>query len=318
MRTPAFGLAIALAAAADPIAAQTPAAGTRPASTTVSGDTGLWFVPTGEILPARKWSSSGYRVNAEYETGFTDVSNWPLTWAVGVRNRLELFGAQTVVNRIDRDVRPLALDTPGSGIVNEYPFASAGWTGSHIGDLWLGAKVGVTSQLRQASAAFALRAMAKIPVSGDTAASTGRPDVAVDAIVSREVNQRIELSAFAGFIARGDPAAFDLVNGVRWGGGAGLPTRKYLRVTTELYGEVYTNGTIVSRQGSSYPQKGPVNAAVGLTWLGRRGMFVGAGLTWNLRMRSRSEIGGFTDRTGDALGLQARIGFHPGVFGRRQ
>ena len=31
---------------------------TRPATTTFEGDTGLWFVPTGEVLPAKKWSFS--------------------------------------------------------------------------------------------------------------------------------------------------------------------------------------------------------------------------------------------------------------------
>src|SRR5262245_50009656 len=34
---------------------------TRPATTTFYGDTGLWFVPTAEVLPHGKWSASGYR-----------------------------------------------------------------------------------------------------------------------------------------------------------------------------------------------------------------------------------------------------------------
>ena len=55
-----------------------------PATTTISGDTGLWFVPTGEILPARNWSLSAYRVNFDYDQGFTDVSNWPVTFGFGV------------------------------------------------------------------------------------------------------------------------------------------------------------------------------------------------------------------------------------------
>lgn len=313
MRTLALALAIALGALADPVRAQTPAAGTRPSATTVSGDTGLWFVPTAEILPAREWSVSGYRVNVDFEPGFTDVSNWPITWAIGLRDRVEVFGAQTVVNRIDRDARPLVLDTPGGGVVNEYPLVFTGWTGNHIGDLWIGAKVNIASRLRQAPAALALRGMVKIPASRDTGASTGRADVAVDAIVSREFNERIELTGFAGFIARGDPAEFDLVNGVRWGFGAGLPTRAHLRLTTELHGEAYTRDTVAAKAGRGYPQKGPVNAAIGLTWLGRHGMFAGAGLNWNLRLQSRSEFGGFADRTGDALGLQARVGYHPGV-----
>ena len=52
---------------------------TRKATTTADGDTGLWFVPTGEILPAKRWSFSVYRVNFDYEEGFTDMSTWPVT-----------------------------------------------------------------------------------------------------------------------------------------------------------------------------------------------------------------------------------------------
>ena len=47
-------------------ATQEAPAETRPATTTVTGDTGLWFVPTGEVLPARRWSFSLYRVNFYY------------------------------------------------------------------------------------------------------------------------------------------------------------------------------------------------------------------------------------------------------------
>src|SRR3972149_2214902 len=116
-----LGCTVAIAIAAVPVLAQTPAgppaAGqatseTRPATTTVSGDTGLWFVPTGEILPARKWSLSAYRVNFDYDQGFTDVSRWPITFGVGARNRVEVFGALTAVTRIDRDIRPLFGPAP--------------------------------------------------------------------------------------------------------------------------------------------------------------------------------------------------------------
>ena len=57
---------------------------TRPATTTFMGDTGLWYVPTGEVLPRKKWSMSAYRVNFDDNQGFTDVSNWPLDLRVTV------------------------------------------------------------------------------------------------------------------------------------------------------------------------------------------------------------------------------------------
>src|SRR5688500_2422044 len=129
------------AAASSPALAQTPspqptapaitteAAETRPATTTTSGDTGLWFVPTGEVLPAKRWSLSAYRVNFDRDRGFTVVSDWPLTVGVGLGDRAELFGAFPLVRRIDRDVRPLFVPTDpiAGGVVNEHPFVRQGW-----------------------------------------------------------------------------------------------------------------------------------------------------------------------------------------------
>ena len=79
----------------------------RPATTTFLGDTGLWFVPTGEVLPHRLWSVSAYRVNYDRQQGFSDISLWPVTFAIGVRDRTEIFGSFRIVSRIDRDHRPI-------------------------------------------------------------------------------------------------------------------------------------------------------------------------------------------------------------------
>src|SRR3954449_10793706 len=84
---------------------------TRPATTTFMGDTGLWYVPTGEVLPRKRWSMSAYRVNFDDNQGFTDVSNWPLTFGYGVKDRAEIFGSWVLVNRIDRDIRPLFINS---------------------------------------------------------------------------------------------------------------------------------------------------------------------------------------------------------------
>ena len=315
-----------------PSAKQTMTSGdvvTRPATTTINGDTGLWFVPTGEILPAKKWSMSAYRVNFDRDQGFTDVSDWPLTFGVGVGDRAEIFGAWSLVRRIDRDVRPLFV--PGQpiagGVVNEHPFVRQGWSGdSQLGDLWLGAKVNLTSQWRQQPAAFALRGMIKVPTAKDTGVGvgTGKMDVALDAIVSKEVNERVEVSGYGGVILRGDPDGVDLSNGLRWGVGLGVPSRKSLRFTAELHGERYLSDSVtltspvVAEDGSLSPLtttlNSPVDAVVGLTWQGKNGVFAGAGISWNLHMDSRdSFFSTFENRTGDAAGWQFRLGYHPGV-----
>ena len=305
---------------------QTIPAETRPATTTTTGDTGLWFVPTGEVLPARTWSVSAQRVNFDYEQGLTDVSNFPVTFSAGVGDRAELFGAWTVVRRIDRDIRPLFFPTfggvPGGGVVNDYPFTLREWSGNQLGDLWVGAKFNVTSQHRQAPVALALRGLVKIPTADkDEGVGTGKADFALDGIVSSEIHGRVELSGFGGLIIRGDPDAFDLVNGVRWGAGLATPSRRSLRLTAELHGEIYLDDAVVPKTTilshplvpADSPQESPVTATLGLTWQGRSGVFAGAALNWNVRLDGRNEFGTFTDETGDSLGFQFRIGYHPGV-----
>lgn len=333
---------VAVASAQSPAAGQTPSTPsttaatppaeptgeTRPATTTFMGDTGLWFVPTGEILPARKWSVSAYRANYDYNQGFTDVSNWPLTFAFGLGNRAEVFGAWTVVRRIDRDVRPIFVPSQpdAGGVINDYPFVRQGWSDNQMGDLWVGTKVNLLSEGRQQPVAFALRGMVKLPVAKDDeeGVGTGKADFAVDAILSKELNQRVEVSGFGGVIFRGDPSDFGLSNGLRWGVGAGFPTRKHLRFTAELHGEkyfddsvTYTGTSLVGTDGSVPPAitplDSPVNATLGLTWLGKN-FFAGAAVGWNFNMNGRSDYGSsFGDVTGDSTAFQVRVGYHPGV-----
>ena len=88
-----------------------------------------------------------------------------------------------------------------AGVVNEHPFVRQGWSDNQLGDLWLGAKINLTSQWRQQPAAFA-RARDDQAADGE-----GRPTRAsararwisrFDAIVSKEVNQRVEVSGYGG------------------------------------------------------------------------------------------------------------------------
>ena len=55
---------------------QTVTTDTRPATTTFFGDTGLWFVPTGEVLPSGKWSASVYRRGTNWVEGYTNVADF--------------------------------------------------------------------------------------------------------------------------------------------------------------------------------------------------------------------------------------------------
>src|SRR5262249_43003306 len=147
---------------------------TRPATTTFYGDTGLWFVPTAEVLAHGKWSVSAYRRGTNYIQGFTNVGDLAGTLAVGIGDRAEIFGSFLFDTRIDRDLRPLFLtgDQAVGGITDRYPFDHSTWSGDNLGDLYLGAKVNLLSQYRQNAAALAIRGLVKVPTGDKTAGTT--------------------------------------------------------------------------------------------------------------------------------------------------
>src|SRR5262245_48846448 len=153
-------------------------ADTRPATNTFFGDTGVWFVPTAEILPHGKWSVSGYRRGTNFIQGFSNVGDFAGTFGVGIKDRLELFGSFLFDTRIDRDLRPLfTSDTKVGGIIDRYPFNNTTWTGDNVGDLYLGAKINVMSESRQRPAAAAVRVIVKAPTGDDEkGVSTGKAD----------------------------------------------------------------------------------------------------------------------------------------------
>jgi outer membrane protein OmpA-like peptidoglycan-associated protein len=298
-------------------------ADTRKATVSVGGDTGLWFLPTAEVLPNRKFSLSLYRANRDDGQGYTDVSHFPISVAFGLGNRAEIFGSWTAVTRIDRDSRPLFGTTEegsGAGLVNEHPFVRQQWSGNKRGDFRVGAKVNLLSQADGNPMAFAIRGAIKAPTGDeDSGASTGKMDFTIDAVASTDARVA-EFTATAGYIRRGDPDGFDLTDGIRWGVGAAFFNRTPFTLTAELHGEKYRSDVLtapanfVAEDGSVAPMisdvKSPVYAALGLTWQAPGGFFVGGGLNYSSAVKDRLVGGnGFRDK----LGIQARIGYHPGV-----
>src|SRR5262249_36746615 len=151
---------------------------TRPATTTFNGDTGLWYVPTAEVLPNGKWSVSAYRRGTNWIQGYTNVADFAGTFGYGIKDRVELFGSFLFDPRVDRDVRPIFVNDPSfGGIIDRYPRINQSWSGDNVGDLYVGAKFNLWSEARQNPAAIALRSMVKLPTGDkDVGVSTGKVD----------------------------------------------------------------------------------------------------------------------------------------------
>ena len=312
----------ALVLLAGPAAAQSDEAPTRRSSATFLGDTGLWFVPTAEILPHGKWSASAQRANFDRTAGISDIQHIVATFAYGVKDRVEIFGSFRALTRIDRDARPLFSGDPNiGGPTHEFPFANE-YFSNDVGDLLIGGKFNIVSEQSGAPAAFALRAMAKLPTGSDSAGtSTGKADGAFDAVVSKDLGAA-ELSGYGGFIVRGDPSEFDLPDSFRYGVGVGIPVGSAFTLFGEINGEALTSDEIRINQvlvGSDGSMSGmlsraqsPADAMVGLQWNAASGLYVGAGLNASLVHDDRMDAGR-PSKTGDRLGFLVRVGYHPGV-----
>jgi outer membrane protein OmpA-like peptidoglycan-associated protein len=302
---------------------------TRPATTTFFGDTGLWFVPTAEVLPAGKWSVSGYRRGTNYIQGYTNVADFAGTFGYGIKGRAEVFGSMLVDTRIDRDLRPLFVnDSTVGGVVGRNPLVRQGWTGDNVGDLFLGVKYNLWSEADQRPAAFAVRAMVKAPTGKkDDGVSTGKPDFHVDFIASKEEMGGVDVSAFAGYEYRGKPDGFSIpTSALNWGVGAAFPSRSPLRVTGELDGFVtgktatLSGASLVGADNSVPPAvsnlENLTRATVGLTYQMPKGFFLGGGISWNVPRKTRDPnltSSDDKDPLGDFVDWQVRIGYHPGV-----
>ena len=186
---------------------------TRPATTTFYGDTGLWYVPTAEILPHGKFSVSGYRRGTNWIQGYTNAGDFAGTFGFGIKDRAEVFGSFLFDTRIDRDVRPLFIvnNSQFGGIVDRYPRVNQYWTGDNVGDFYIGAKVNIWSEYHQKPAAMAVRGLVKLPTGKESVGvSTGKLDTILDFVISKEISKLVEASGYGGYEWHSQPDDFDI------------------------------------------------------------------------------------------------------------
>lgn len=288
----------------------------RPSTNTIVGDTGIWFVPTGETVPKGKWSGGAQLVNSDRSEGFSDITDIGGMFAFGVTDRIELFGT-LAYRRIDADLVPVARNAqPQDYLVNK------GWS-TGFSDVWAGAKFNITSQKENSSAyATALRVMAKLPTaSRDSGLGTGSMDFQFDLIGSREFAQKVELTAQAGFKVRGQPDGYNLTQGFKWGIGGSFPSRSRLRAVAEMYGEALVDQSQFftgSNPAPGMPREWDPDATRdlfgGFQYNAPSGLYFGAGVSYTASYAlHRHDFTTSEDSEFDRLGLQVRIGYYPGA-----
>ena len=297
---------------------------TRPSSTTFLGDTGLWFVPTAEILGDGSFSAAGHVSTFNREQGFTAIQSMAGTFAAGIKDRVEIFGSVGFLTRIDRDLRPIFQSTKPSigGIVPQFPFAASPFSGNKFGDVTIGMKTNILSERTQAPYALAARGWVKLPT-GDTSAGTtsGKVDGAVGLVISKSVSDA-EVSAYSDFVMRTDTSDISLPNSLNWGIGVGAPVHGGIRIFGEILGDLLATksvglttpltGSDGSFSGLTSTQRSPLDIVIGAQWQGPKGISVGGGVTWAARHASRWSVNQLIPNA-DRVGFIARLNYHPGV-----
>jgi outer membrane protein OmpA-like peptidoglycan-associated protein len=310
LRPLAIGLTLSFLCAVSALAQDS-----RPGGNTVFGDTGIWFVPTGETLPKGRWSGGSQLVNFDRSEGFSDITDIGGMFAFGATDRIEVFGTFGM-RRIDADLVPVAQNgQPQDYLINK------GWS-TGLGDAWVGAKFNITSQAASNGYATGVRVMAKLPTaSDDDGLGTGKFDFQFDLIGSREFAEKVEVSAAAGIKMRGQPDGYNLTPGFIWGIAGAFPSRSQFRVIGEMKGEALFDQSQTftgTNPAPGMPREWDPDATRdlfgGFQFNANSGFYFGAGVTYTASyFLHRRDYATSEDSDFDRLGLQVRLGYYPGA-----
>lgn len=267
----------------------------HPATPTYEGTTGLFHMPTAYTLPKGRFSFSLFRDNLDRDPKDEDISIHGVSLGIGLSSRFEIYGNFGLQNRLDAD----ALFQPG--FVNDYPFVSTPWE-TGVGDLKLGAKFGFLNDYMGDPLGLAVRGFVKIPTADENKGlGTGKVSWGGDLIVSKSIDEKLDIHGSLGFVQNGDPDGVDIGNAVRWAVGLNLPACTWFQIQAELMKTTYTGD-------DDFEQTNPLDLVVGpVLWI-RPGIFIRPALSWNLNFDDRGLNSGSKSWTGRHIS----IGFHPG------
>ena len=274
----------------------------HPATPAYEGETGLFHMATAYTLPKGKFSFSLFRDNLDRDPKDIDISIHGVSLAVGLTNRLELHGNFGLQNRIDADALFQA------GYFNDYPFVSTPWeTGA--GDLKLGLKFKALDDYMGDPLGLAIRGFVKIPTADENKGlGTGKTSWGGDLILSKNIDEKLDLHGSIGFVVNGDPDSprrVNLANAFRWALGLNVPACRTVQLQAELMGTKYTGD-------SDFKQTNPLDLVVGpVFWI--KGFFIRPAISWNLNFDDR----GLNSSSKSWTGRHISIGWHPG-FGCRE
>lgn len=180
---------------------------------TISGSTGLFNLPTADTLREGEFSFGLHTSKFNREPGDIDITVFPVTFTLGLHDRIEFFAAYEVYKRVHATGivpntitfnGPLTPTQLANGFTTSYyndtPFLDLGF-GSGPGDLSLGFKFNLMSERRGSPFGLALQPFARLAIDNDRVKlaqglTPGNNDYGLDLLFSKYVSQ-------ATFVMRG-------------------------------------------------------------------------------------------------------------------
>lgn len=310
-----------------------------PRPSTTRGTTGLFHIQTSDVLRKHEYNFGLDADNFDRMPGALDITDYNVTFAYGLTDRLELSGmveAQKAVSvgqpNMLSTYQPLTQPFyPGSGLprlqlrtpngyipcancrpgyYNDIPLVSGRGFQSDMGDIYLNLKTDILSQSRGNPLGLGFDVYFKLPTTYDPnrldrGRGTGSFETGADLILSRVWNDLLGTHFNAGYSLLAAPE----LNGVEvlqprdklnFGVGFNVPSSGRVQLIGELLSTVYIGG---GTPNTTFAAADPVDGVIGLRFLPFRWLSFGAGYRRNLNQYTVSGIG-------DGNGFVAQVQFH--------
>ncbi len=259
---------------------------------TVDGTTGLIQTPVADTLRAGEFSFSLDALYYHRDPGDLSYTDFPLSFALGVTDRIEFFtsweihrrvhATQIALNKIPPGGAPRPAATPAgtTAFFNDSPFIDVGF-GSGTSRLTVGAKFNLTSERRGSPVGFAVVAKGRFHMDASDGrltrgVSSGANDAGFDAVMSKDFGPGATVSVSSGVMVAGDPENIERQNEWNTGVGVSVPLGTPL---VQFIGEVRTTAFFGNRTGKANP-KAPLDAYLGFRafpakWIAISGGYLG-------------------------------------------
>ena len=280
------------------------------------GSTGLFNLPVADTFRQGEVALGFAAHKFNRDPGDIDYTVFPVSFTVGLSDRIELFGSYEAYKRVNADdivvnkvlpggpLVPAVLnnDRPGGavGFYNDSPYMDVGF-GDGSGDLWAGMKFNLLSERRGAGVGLAVQPIVKFHMTDDRqhllrGLTSGATDGGFDFILSKYLPGGGTFTADVGYLWAGDRTGIDRQNSLNWGGGFEVPLGSQ---SFQLIGEMLGTHFMGTSDTSPYVNsKDPVDAYLGLRAFGGKAFALSGAVNYHI---TGTDVPGVQDS--DCLGF---------------